>query len=52
MKLISREILEFIKEEYPKGTRVKLLKTDDEGSTSYRCKRYSNRRRFYRFNNG
>lgn len=31
MELISKEILEFIKEEYPKGTRVELLKMDDEG---------------------
>ena len=32
MELISREIVEFVKEEYPKGTRVKLLKMDDEGA--------------------
>lgn len=29
MKRINREIIESIKEEYPKGTRVELLKMDD-----------------------
>ncbi|MGN1044022.1 MAG: DUF4314 domain-containing protein [Acutalibacteraceae bacterium] len=29
MKRINREVIESIKEEYPKGTRVELLKMDD-----------------------
>ena len=32
MKRINREIIESIKEEYPKGTRVELLKMDDVGA--------------------
>lgn len=29
MRTIKKEMIEFLKEEYPKGTRVELLKMDD-----------------------
>jgi hypothetical protein len=45
MRFPNKELLEFLQQEYPPGTRVRLTRMDDPPGTAFGYERHGDRRR-------